>query len=50
MKVAVKCECGKRIADRDEQYIYIFCKKCKKIHKYKLEPEPTKVRAVNHTS
>lgn len=43
MKVAVKCECGKRIADRDEQYIYIYCKKCKKTHRYKLsEPAPKK--------
>jgi RNase P subunit RPR2 len=40
MKQPVKCECGKRIADRDEKYIYIFCKNCKRIHKYKIQKEP----------
>lgn len=36
MKQPVKCECGKRIADRDEEYIYIFCKGCKRIHRFKI--------------
>lgn len=35
-KVPIKCLCGKRIADRDDKYIYIYCKKCKKLHKYQL--------------
>ena len=36
-KIPVKCECGKRIADRDSKYIYIYCKACKRIHKYEIK-------------
>ena len=36
-RVPVKCNCGKRIADRDSKYIYIYCKACKRTHKYELK-------------
>ena len=36
-KIPVKCVCGKRIADRDEKYIYIYCKACKRTHRYELK-------------
>ena len=36
-KQPVKCVCGKRIADRDGKYIYIYCKACKRTHKYELK-------------
>lgn len=36
-KIPIKCECGKRIADRDSKYIYIYCKACKRTHKYEIK-------------
>lgn len=36
-RIPVKCSCGKRIADRDSKYIYIYCKACKRTHKYELK-------------
>lgn len=36
-KIPVKCVCGKRIADRDGKYIYIYCKACKRTHRYELK-------------
>lgn len=37
VKKPVNCVCGKRIADRDGKYIYIYCKACKRTHKYELK-------------
>jgi hypothetical protein len=36
-RIPVKCQCGKRIADRDGKFIYIYCKACKRTHKYELK-------------
>lgn len=36
-RVPVRCVCGKRIADRDGKHIYIYCKSCKRTHKYELK-------------
>lgn len=36
-KIPIKCVCGKRIADRDGKYIYIYCKACKRTHKYEIK-------------
>lgn len=36
-KIPIKCLCGKRIADSDGKYIYIYCKACKRTHKYELK-------------
>ena len=36
-RIPIKCSCGKRIADRDGKYIYIYCKACKRTHKYELK-------------
>lgn len=36
-KSPIRCTCGKRIADRDSKYIYIFCKVCKRTHRYELK-------------
>lgn len=35
-RIPVRCLCDKKIAERDNQYIYIYCKRCKRTHKYKL--------------
>ena len=35
-RVPIKCLCGKRIADRDTSHIYIYCRKCKRVHEYKI--------------
>lgn len=35
-KIPIKCICKKKIAERDKNYIYIYCKQCKRVHKYRL--------------
>ena len=36
-KIPIKCVCGKRIADRDGKYIYIYCKACKRTQRYEMK-------------
>ncbi len=41
-KIRVKCCCGKMLARHDGEYIYFFCKNCKKeiaVKLQKLEPK-----------
>lgn len=36
----VKCDCGKVIAYKKGNTLYIYCKKCKRQIPVKIEPEP----------
>ena len=39
-KRPVKCECGKIIAYRLGNVLYLYCKQCKRQIPIKVEPEP----------
>ena len=39
-KKEIRCDCGKIVAYRDNDKIYLYCKKCRKQIPILLEPEP----------
>ena len=39
-KREVRCDCGKIVAYRSKDTIYLYCKKCRREIPIKLEPEP----------
>ena len=39
-KQEVRCECGKIVAYRNHNTIYLFCKKCRREIPITIEPEP----------
>lgn len=38
--IEIHCDCGQIIAKKDDEYIYLYCKKCKRQIPIKIAPEP----------